>query len=101
MLGTVFFSNYFFTWSQCGFYIDFLIKKISEIFLRNYYVYTSQFFGEKYLVEYITKFFFNFIIFFCSKFLNYNNYYYNIFLYNIVAVILSSVFLFNLLVFFI
>lgn len=40
---------------QSGLYFDFLIKKIGEIFVKNFMVLTPLFFGEKYLIEVLTK----------------------------------------------
>ena len=40
---------------QSGLYMDFFIKKISEIFVRNFFIYSSLFFGEKYFIEVLTK----------------------------------------------
>jgi len=40
---------------QSGFYLDFIIKKLSEIFIKNILIYSSIFFGEKFIIEYITK----------------------------------------------
>lgn len=45
----------FFKFIQSGFYIDFIFKKISEYFLRNFFIYSSTFFGEKFLIEFLTK----------------------------------------------
>lgn len=45
----------FFRFVQSGFYIDFIIKKISEMFIRNVFIYSSIFFGEKFMIEYLTK----------------------------------------------
>jgi len=45
----------FFRFVQSGFYLDFILKKISEIFIRNVFIYSSVFFGEKFMIEYITK----------------------------------------------
>ncbi len=45
----------FFKFVQSGFYIDFIIKKISEMFIRNVFIYSSIFFGEKFIIEYLTK----------------------------------------------
>lgn len=36
--------------------MDFFFKKLGEIFLRNFFLYTSLFFGEKYMIEHLTKF---------------------------------------------
>lgn len=40
---------------QSGFYLDFIVKKLSEIFIRNVLIYSSIFFGEKFIIEYVTK----------------------------------------------
>lgn len=45
----------FFRFVQSGFYIDFIFKKISEMFIRNIFIYSSVFFGEKFMIEYLTK----------------------------------------------
>lgn len=55
MLSSFLFTNAFKRFCQSGFYIDFFVKKIVEIFIRNVFVYTSQFFGEKYFIEVLTK----------------------------------------------
>ena len=41
--------------AQSGFYIDFFLKKFGEVFIRNIFIYTALFFGEKYMIEQITK----------------------------------------------
>lgn len=41
--------------AQSGFYIDFFLKKFAEVFIRNIFIYSSLFFGEKYMIEYLTK----------------------------------------------
>nr|NP_049568.1 orf100 [Tetrahymena pyriformis]AAD41913.1 orf100 [Tetrahymena pyriformis] len=45
----------FFRFVQSGFYMDFIVKKISEMFMRNVFIYSSIFFGEKFMIEYLTK----------------------------------------------
>lgn len=40
---------------QSGFYVDFFFKKLGEIFIRNFLIYTSNYFGEKYFIEILTK----------------------------------------------
>lgn len=49
------FTFRFFRFIQSGLYVDFFFKKISEIFVRNIFIYTSHYFGEKYMIEYLTK----------------------------------------------
>ena len=41
--------------AQSGFYIDFFFKKMVEVFIRNVFVYAALFFGEKYMIEQLTK----------------------------------------------
>nr|YP_010411944.1 Ymf57 [Tetrahymena rostrata]QBI37915.1 Ymf57 [Tetrahymena rostrata]URP31104.1 Ymf57 [Tetrahymena rostrata] len=45
----------FFKFIQSGFYLDFIIKNFSEMFMRNVFIYSSIFFGEKFMIEYLTK----------------------------------------------
>ena len=70
MLNSFLFSHKFSVFSQSGFNIDFIIKKLSEIFIRNFLIYGAQFFSEKFIIEYITKKSFNYLI------NNFNNFYY-------------------------
>lgn len=41
--------------AQSGFYFDFFFKKSIEVFIRNVFIYSAMFFGEKYMIEYLTK----------------------------------------------
>jgi len=45
----------FFRFSQSGMYVDFIMKQFIEYAIRNLFVYTALFFGEKYVIEYCTK----------------------------------------------
>ena len=45
----------FFRFIQSGLYVDFFLKKLIEVFIRNVFVYASQFLGEKFMIEYLTK----------------------------------------------
>ena len=40
---------------QSGFYLDFFLKKNIELFIRNVLVYSSNFLGEKYIIENLIK----------------------------------------------
>lgn len=63
MIYTKFFTFKFYIFAQNGFYFDFLIKKVCEILIRNILIYSSQFFGEKFLIEFFTKIiFYNFFL---------------------------------------
>ena len=41
--------------AQSGFYVDFFFKKTADVFVRNVFIYMSLFFGEKYMIEQLTK----------------------------------------------
>jgi len=41
--------------AKSGFYFDFFLKKSLEVLIRNFLVYSSLFFGEKFLIEVLTK----------------------------------------------
>lgn len=41
--------------AKCGFYLDFFFKKLAEVLVRNMLICGGQFFGEKYMVEVLTK----------------------------------------------
>ena len=55
MLFNYLFNQRFILLIQSGFYIDFFLKKICEVFIKNIFIYSSQFFGEKYIIEVLTK----------------------------------------------
>ena len=55
MLFFNFFSPRFILLIQSGFYLDFFFKKFCEVFIKNIYIYTALFFGEKYFIEILTK----------------------------------------------
>ena len=67
MLYNIFIDFIFRRFCQSGFYFDFFFKKLTEIFIRNFFIYGAQFFGEKYLIEVLTRKVFNihFIFFAC------------------------------------
>ena len=45
----------FFRFVNSGLYFDFFLKKFSEIFVRNFFIYSALFFGEKFFIEVLTK----------------------------------------------
>lgn len=55
MLKNIIFTFKFFRFIQTGLYLDYFFKKVIEIVLKNYIVLTAQFFGEKYIIEFLTK----------------------------------------------
>lgn len=55
MLYSYIFKYKFVILIQSGLYIDFFCKKLGEVFIRNFLIYTSNYFGEKYFIEVLTK----------------------------------------------
>lgn len=55
--------------AQSGFYFDFIFKKLGEVFIRNVFIFAALFFGEKYMIEYLTKKIVDNFVFNSSKFL--------------------------------
>ena len=84
---------------QSGFYLDFFLKKISEVFLKNVFIYSSLFFGEKYFIEVMTKKIIDNLIFLNNKkrYLMTQNYenFFNIFsLFIFFVITITLIFLF-------
>lgn len=78
---------------QSGCYIDYIIKKIAEIFVRNVFIYSALFFGEKYLIEFISKKTIdNLVLFITSNILN-RQYNYTIFYSNIIISSITLLFI--------
>ena len=48
-------SKSFWRFSNTGMYVDFIVKQLLEYFIRNVFVYTALFFGEKFIIEFVTK----------------------------------------------
>lgn len=55
ILKSYFFTNSFHIFCQSGQYLDFFFKKLAEVFLKNFFLYSALFFGEKYMIENLTK----------------------------------------------
>lgn len=70
----------FFRFVQSGLYLDFFLKKIVELFVKNFFIYAAQFLGEKYMIEFLTKKVIDSSIFNTNKVINlidlfYSNYF--------------------------
>lgn len=70
----------FFRFIQSGLYLDFFLKKIVELFVKNFFIYAAQFLGEKYMIEFLTKKVIDSSIFNTNKVINlidlfYSNYF--------------------------
>ncbi len=99
MLKNYFIKYYNFRFIQTGFLLDFFIKKISEIFIRNIFIYSSLLFGEKYIIEYITRKFINNILYNLNKD-SFNSTNYIKFFLEIFIIIFSILFLILYIIFF-
>lgn len=86
--------------AQSGFYIDFFLKNVFEIFVRNLLIYTAQFFCEKYVIEHFTKKFFFNVVYYVNLFNKSTNFDYKFFFVQIIIIIFYSGFIFNLLMIF-
>lgn len=82
--------------AQSGFYFDFFLKKLAEIFIRNIFVYAALFFGEKYMIEHITKKIIDNFIFNSNKFIGWTFLNYMWFFYFSLSIIFYSLLFLNL-----
>ncbi len=89
------FLNFF----KSGFYIDFLLKKLAEIFVKNIFIYSSLFFGEKFIIEFFTKKIVDNIIIFLNK-TNTLSFSYNFFFISFFFLVFYSIFFFEFFIFF-
>lgn len=86
MLNIIFITHNFHRFIQSGAYLDFFVKKISEFFVKNILIYLSQFFSEKYIIEYLTKKIISNTIFLINKYLNFNDLSYFNFFFQILVI---------------
>ena len=98
MLYNFFITFKFHRFCQSGCYFDFFYKKFSEVFIRNVFVYASQFVGEKYMIEVLTKKIIDKSIFVFNKYIGWNNLKYFNFFFNFLIVFFYSVFFLNFLI---
>lgn len=85
MLNFFIFKFSYFRFIQNGLYVDYFLKKIIEIFIRNIFIYTMQFFAEKYIIEYFTKKIIDSYLFNLNKFFNISNYFFSIYFIQILT----------------
>ena len=97
MLYNFFITFDFIRFCQSGCYFDFFYKKISDVFVRNIFVYAAQFFGEKYMIEVLTKKFIDRSIFYLNKFNGINRLKYFYFFFQFINFIFYFVSIVNIL----
>lgn len=98
MLKSGIFSFNFLRFVQSGLYIDFFLKKIIEIFVRNFLIYASIFFGEKYIIEVLTKKIIDSTIFSINKKFSLMDLFYSYYFIQLVGLFIYSITLINLIV---
>lgn len=47
---------------KTGLYLDYCLRVLSKIFTYNLFIYTAYFFAEKYLIEFNTRYVFNYTV---------------------------------------
>ena len=78
---------------QSGCYVDYTIKKLSELLVRNVFIYSALFFGEKYIIEFVSKKVIdNLVVFITGRLLN-RQYSYTTFYGNIIISSMTCLFL--------
>lgn len=86
--------------AQSGFYLDFIFKKLGEVFIRNVFVFAALFFGEKYMIEFLTKKIIDNFIFNSNKFFGWTYLNFMWFFYSFILVTLYLLIFINLLLLF-
>lgn len=99
MLYNFFIDFKFHRFCQSGCYVDFFFKKLADVFVRNVFVYTSQFFGEKYMIEVFTKKIIDKSIFNINKFIGFTTLKYITFFLQFIMILMYLVSFFNLFMF--
>ncbi len=100
MLSNFFWKFKFLRFCQSGWYVDFFLKKFSEVFLRNIFIYLAQFFAEKYMIEVLTKKIITFSVIFFNKYLGWNNLIYFNFFIQFLTIVFYLIFILNFFLFF-
>lgn len=96
MLKSIFFTFKFHRFCQSGFYFDFFYKKLSEVFVRNVFVYASLFFGEKFMIEVLTKKLIDRFLFNNNKFIGWSKLFYSWFFVQFIYILFYFFCLVNL-----
>lgn len=96
MLYSFIFKYDFVIFVQSGLYIDFFIKKLGEVFVRNFLVYTANYFGEKYFIEVLTKKIIDNFVFKHNKLLGFTTLQFSNFFYILTLLVLYVLIFINL-----
>jgi len=94
MLKSFFFSQNFHRFCQSGCYLDFFFKKISEFVIKYVYIYGAQFFGEKYVIEELTRKIFEKSFWKLNKYVGLTKLFYSLFFVQLISCIFYLLMLF-------
>ena len=86
----------FFRFVQSGLYVDFFLKKLIELFVKNFFVYAAQFLGEKYMIEYLTKKIIDSSIFNTNKIISLTDLFYTQYFISLLSIFFLSLSIFNI-----
>lgn len=98
MLKNKFLSFNFYRYVQSGMYLDFFFKKIVESYVKNSFIYTAQFFGEKYIIEYLTKKIIDSVLFNNNKIFFIMDLTYSYFFIQLISIIVYTNIIINILI---
>jgi hypothetical protein len=101
MLKFYIFKFRFFRYIQSGLYLDFFFKKLAEVFVRNVFIYTAQFFAEKYIIEFLTKKIIDSSIFNFNRLFGVTELFYSYYFIQIISLFFYFISIINLVVWFI
>ena len=76
--------------------MDFFIKKLGEVFVKNFLVYTSNYFGEKYFIEVLTRKLIDNTIFKNNQLFGWTNLHFFNFFYTIIVLLLYTIITLNI-----
>lgn len=99
MLYSYLFKYRFIIFIQSGLYMDFFIKKLGEVFVKNFLVYTSNYFGEKYFIEVLTKKLIDNLVFKKNKLFGWTTLHFFNFFYMIIILVLYTIIITNVIFF--
>lgn len=88
----------FFRFIQSGLYVDFFLKKLIELFVKNFFIYAAQFIGEKYMIEFLTKKVIDSSIFNTNKIINLTDLFYTQYFISLLSILFLSLSVFNILI---
>lgn len=86
----------FFRFIQSGLYVDFFLKKLIELFIKNFFIYAAQFLGEKYMIEYLTKKIIDSSIFNTNKIISLTDLFYTQYFISLLSIFFLSLSIFNI-----